>query len=447
MIYLIFYASVMCSLVLLREFRQHSNLDRFLVAERKVEGIVGSMSIAASWIWAPAILVSTQTGFRWGYAGLLWFCIPNMLALIIFAPLAAKVRKRIPQGYNYIEYICKGAPSFVYLQLILQLVMQLLIFALQLVAGAELLGSLTNSPYSWMVIGMALTPFCYTFFSGLRTSVFTDAFQYIIIAGSAIALLLFFPDPSANVKRHTFEPFDKNLLLEFGLSSALGLLVAIFADHQQWQRAFAIREGKLVQTFYLAAGFHGLVTISLGTLGYLIFSSGFQPAQLQLVGFEYVQSHYLTIFISIYVVMALCALLSTLDSALCAFSSLVMCQVFSTNRSLKDGRMLMLILASTGTAIALLRPSVITLWFIACTIRLSSFFPTVASIQGTREPSRYYTLSTILALVIGGSFFGYGVWQADTFFRTIGMLSTLFISGVVLLLAAVFCRTKQLQEE
>lgn len=432
--YLLCYAFVICAVVLVRELGQRSTLDRFLVAERKVGGLIGSMSIAASWIWAPAIFISSQTGFKWGYAGLLWFCVPNMLALIIFAPLAAKIRRIIPQGYNYIEFLKSGDRSFRNTQLLLQLTMQVVIFAIQLVAGAELLADLTGAQYNWMVVGMALTPFCYTFFSGLRTSVFTDALQYVVIAISAVAILISFPGSFAVLDIHPFRPFNSDLVFEFGISSALGLIVAIFADHQQWQRAFAIKEGHIVRTMYKAAAMHGLVTISLGTLGCLIFANGFHPSRIDLVGFEYVKANYATIFVPVFVVMAMCALISTLDSGLCAFSSLAMRELRAGKVSLKSGRLLMILLALAGVIVAIQRPSLLTLWFIGCTIRLSAFIPTISSIIGSRLTTKVHAIATMSGLLGGGSVFAYGVIVGNSYVRTTGMLLTLAIPGAILAL-------------
>lgn len=432
MSYLLCYALLICLLVLIREMGHRSTLDRFLVADRNVGGFIGSMSIAASWIWAPAIFISSQTGFKWGYAGLLWFCVPNMLALILFAPLATKVRRSLPQGYNYIEYLQKAHPSFRHIQLILQLVMQVVIFAIQLVAGAELLADLTGAPYGWMVIGMAITPFCYTFFSGLRTSVFTDAVQYIVIAAAAVSLVVAFPAATSVIDSHPFKPLNTSLLFEFGISSAVGLIVAIFADHQQWQRAFAIKEQKIIPTFYWAAALHGLVTVCLGVLGSLIYTQGFHPIRVDLVGFEYVKANYAPIFIPIFIIMAMCALISTLDSGLCAFSSLAMKQLSRERISLMQGRAWMMVLATVAAVVALQRPTLLTLWFIGCTIRLSSFFPTILSILRKSMPSEIYTIAILTGLIFGGSTFAYGVICENNYVRTIGMVMTLILPGAVL---------------
>jgi Na+/proline symporter len=356
-----------------------------------------------------------------------------MLALFIFAPLAAKLRRAIPEGYSYIELLHRGDRTFCKLQLALQLIMQIVIFGIQLVAGSEILVALTGSSYQWMVVGMAATPLCYTVFSGLRTSVFTDALQYLAIAMAAATLLICFPGTTITIDPHPFTPLNPDLLWEFGISSAIGLTVAIFADHQQWQRAFAIQERQIVPTFYKAALMHGFVTLSLGTLGCLGSANGFQPTHIDLVGFEYVQTHYTAIFTPIFVVMAMCALISTLDSALCAFAALAMKELCPTEQpSLREGRMWMMILAFAGALIALQRPSLVTLWFIGSTIRLAAFVPTISSIVTTGATTRAHSRAIVAGLIVGGSIFTIGVTSGNFHMRTVGMVLTAVSPAIVL---------------
>ena len=70
----------------------------FLVASRKVGWFFGGTSIAASWIWAPALFVSVQLAYQKGLAGIFWFTFPNIIALALFAFLAPKIRELLPEG-------------------------------------------------------------------------------------------------------------------------------------------------------------------------------------------------------------------------------------------------------------------------------------------------------------------------------------------------------------
>lgn len=441
MIYLLCYATIMCTLVLLRERGQSTSLAKFLVADRRMGGVIGAMSIAASWIWAPAVFVSSRAGYEWGYSGLVWFIVPNMLALVIFAPLAEKLRNVLPEGYSYVQSLRDRGGYFRETQLTMQLILQVMIYAIQLTAGADLLSTITGSNYYWLAIGMGIIPFAYTFFSGLRTSVFTDAVQYCIIFISSFLILAAFPAELYSPDPRPFRPFDTTILINFGVSSALGLIVAIFADHQQWQRVFAIKTGSVAKTYYTAALLHGVITLILGTLGSLVYKEGFQVSgRIELVAIEFIHLHYSPIYTYVFIALTLSALISTLDSGLCAFSSLYMTEKSEQKLDVKNGRKLMLVLAVAGICLSQVHLSLVTLWFIAGTIRLATFFPTILSVLFKSYPSRIGTASIYSGLTIGGSIFGYGIWLGDSKLRTIGMIMSVTISGLISMFSVMLHR-------
>ena len=82
-----------------------SSKEGFLVAGRQVGWFLGGSSIAASWIWAPALFVSVQLAYQKGLAGIFWFTFPNIIALVIFAFLAPKIRELLPDGFTFPQYI------------------------------------------------------------------------------------------------------------------------------------------------------------------------------------------------------------------------------------------------------------------------------------------------------------------------------------------------------
>ena len=79
--------------------------ETFLVANRNVSTFQGALSIAASWIWAPAVFICSQKAYEQGIAGVFWFTAPNILCFFIFAPFAVKLRKAIPHGFSFPDYI------------------------------------------------------------------------------------------------------------------------------------------------------------------------------------------------------------------------------------------------------------------------------------------------------------------------------------------------------
>ena len=61
----------------------------------KLSPLSGSLSIAAAWIWAPAFFVSSERGYLYGWQGLAWFIVPNVLCLLLFAPFADELLRAV----------------------------------------------------------------------------------------------------------------------------------------------------------------------------------------------------------------------------------------------------------------------------------------------------------------------------------------------------------------
>ncbi len=440
--YILIYTIFFVLLVHLIQYKRAITKDIFLVADRRMSGVTAAFSVAASWIWAPAVFISTKIGYEWGYAGLFWFCIPNFLALWLFAPFAAKVRNRIPFGYTYIEFIKNKSGHFARVQLGIQVVMQILIYALQITAGSELLSLATGAPYYLLVVVMAVTPLLYSFRSGLLAGTLTDVLQYIIMAAGAILLVFSFPALQDMELKLAFghSVFDYKLLTEFGIPSALGLLFAIFADHQQWQRGFAVQQKSVVPVYLGASFLHLLFTFCMGTLGVLIHEVAFSAHNQQLVGAEYISQFMPPAYFIVFIFVALSALCSTLDSSLCAFSSLCIRHFCGESAKVNAGRWAMLGLCVLATALAFIRIPLITLWFIAGTVRLSAFAPTVFSIIFKNFSGRVGTLACLIGFGIGGSVFAVGFFTLQSVVQTSGIFLAWSSSLIICLSWVLFTK-------
>ena len=75
-IVLVLYAALMMGATLLFT-RKTNDSESFHVGDRNLSTAVAALSIAATWIWAPALFVSGQQAYQSGFPGFLWFLIPN----------------------------------------------------------------------------------------------------------------------------------------------------------------------------------------------------------------------------------------------------------------------------------------------------------------------------------------------------------------------------------
>jgi len=318
------------------------SVESFLVGERKVNWILGGASIAASWIWAPALFVSTLFAYQYGLAGLFWFVAPNMCALALFAVLAPRIREKMPYGYTLPQWIRHqlGSESVHKIYLFPYFFYQLMAIAVQLYAGGNLLALLLGVPVYQAVAVITIAvlgaiPLFYSLISGLEASILTDFFQLVIII---VALIIIIPwmiavtgfdaiisglsgtEGSVNI-------FDPGIAFSLGIVTAIGLLSGAISDQQYWQRGFALREGHVQKAFVFGALVFGFVPIVLGLLGFVGASSSYAitvPAGIDpsLIGVVVV-SKLLPLWTAfLFVVMLLSALSSTLDSGMNAAASL-----------------------------------------------------------------------------------------------------------------------------
>src|SRR5699024_9541520 len=92
----VFYGATMT----LRKSRLATTREGFLLGNRQVGWVRSGFSIAATWIWAPALFVAAQQGYENGWVGVFWFTVPNVACLMIFAWFARRARDRFPDGFT-----------------------------------------------------------------------------------------------------------------------------------------------------------------------------------------------------------------------------------------------------------------------------------------------------------------------------------------------------------
>src|SRR3989338_5091693 len=342
---------------LFARWKKYSSVEGFLVGRREVNWLLGGSSIAASWIWAPALFVSSLFAYQNGLVGLFWFVFPNILALGVFAILAPTIRKKMPYGYTlpqWIRYKLQDEkvhkiylfPFFFY---------QLMAVTVQLYAGGNLLALMLGIPVSQAVTILAIAvlaaiPLIYSLLSGLESSIITDFVQLLIIILSIIIIIPWVVmvvggqvilSGLGGIANNTLNIFDPQLAFSLGIVTAIGLLSGAISDQQYWQRGFAIKKGHLKKAFIFGALAFGLVPIALGLLGFIGASPDVPIAipegiDSSMIG-VLVVTKLLPVWASIlFVIMLISALSSTIDSGLNAVSSLYATDVMKYTKKEQD---------------------------------------------------------------------------------------------------------------
>src|SRR3989344_9272335 len=420
------YGAAMISLVYFLTKRKIQTNENFLVADRQVSWLRGALSIAVSWVWAPAIFIASLQAYTKGIAGAFWFIVPNILCFFVFAPVAIRLRRLMPEGYTLPEFIIKRYDNDKKTHLAFLVVFfgyQLGAIIINALAGGTLLYILTGMNFYTAVITLSAVALIYSLMSGLEASILTDIIQmlmvlvfgfilvpWVIISAGGLSAVI---GGLGGITGEFSNAFDPWIAYSFGIAMTFGLIAGPIGDQMFFQRGFAVKRENIVKTFVFGGLIFGLVPVTLSLLGFVAanpaFSSAIQITDPQMVAPLTIAYFLPKAALVLFVLMAFAGLSSTLDSAYCAISSLGTMDIYKKyfNKKADEARLLfvsrnmMVVMAVLGTGIALLQPKLLWVFLIYGALASAGFFPTVLSIFWKRLTARGAFWAVTSSLVVG----------------------------------------------
>ena len=434
--------------------KKETTKSGYLVADRNAPWIVTAFSMAVTWVWAPSMFTASEKAYTQGFAGVFWFVVPNVLTLILFAFFANKMRQLRPEGWTFSSYIQEKYSNRAHnMFLIESFGLQVCSMAVQLLAGAVIFHKITGMNFFLTTVILALVPLLYTFTTGLRASILTDFVQMGFIV---LVLLLGLPIMTSNVGIDTLfkgiggisgdfgSLFSKGgiaVMLSFGIPTTIGLLSGTFGDQMFWQRTFAVEKTNVKKTMILAALIFGIVPISLSLFGFFAAGAGLPIQDTQLVNVASVIAFTPKWFLYFFFLLIVSGLISTVDSILCAVSSVAghdlvvrFAKDKSDVNSVRIARMTMIVVTILGIGVANIPGIQITYLFLFYgTLRSSVMLPTIFAIKGYRMSERGIYYGIITSLTIGLPIFAIGNLNGNIPMILTGSLFTILASGIMAL--------------
>jgi Na+/proline symporter len=416
------------------------SLEYYTVADRKNGTIQSALSIAATWIWAPALFIGSTQAYNNGWVGLFWFLVPNVLTLLFIIPFAVRLRNKYPDGFTISGFMGKTYNSKV--QKFYQFetgTLSVLSMAVNILAGGVVLTMVSGIPL-WIgsIIMMAIV-FGYTYRGGIKASLLTDAVQMILILG---ALAIFAPVAIATNGWDTlvagltginnvdglFTDSGVGVALTFGIISAIGLFAGPIGDQSFWQRVFTVDKPKIAHSFGWAAVFFGLVPLSMSVFGFIAAGSGAEVANPSYVNLEVIQSVF-PVWVAVpFLLMLLSGLLSTVDSQLLALGSIAT----DYTKDSKKQKLVMIVGAVIALIIANIPGnSVLFMFLVYGTLRATTLSITVLTLIGVKLRANAVFAGLLVAMSIGFPAFVYGNLNNITDVRLWGSIFTATIAGVI----------------
>lgn len=429
--------------------RRTNDIERFNVTDRNIGALCGALSVAANWIWAPSLFVSAERAYETGIPGMFWFLVPNVLCLIIFIPFAKRMRSQMPTGITLSDYMGKRYSPKVQGIYQFQLgSLAVLSASVQLLAGSKMVSLMTGLPFLLVSMILATIAFGFAHFSGIRASVTADIAKIVVVFGGLSLLLPMAFGASGGVAtwmdglggrtgEYTalFSDRGIDVLLGFGLPTAIGLTSGPFGDQSFWQRSFAIKEKSLGKAFFGGALIFAIVPVCMGSIGFLAAGAGFNAADPGVVNLEYISAILPQWVLVPFLFMVVAGLLSVVGSNLCATASLM------TDRKetgeVRKARAGMVALLIVAVAIANIPGLMVThLFLFYGTLRASTLLPTIMTLLGKKLRANAVFIGILVSLCVGLPIFAYGNIFDEALFKTVGSLTTVTMSGLIAVLAS-----------
>lgn len=456
-------ASYLATVTAGKKFRSGTK-QSFLVADRNVGWVPNGLSIAATWIWAPALFVAAEQGYKHGWVGVFWFTVPNVACLVIFAFFAHMMRRKYPQGFTLSGFMRDNySPRVQRVYLVMLTGLAIASFAVQLLAGGLVVATLTGINFLWVTVVLALIALSYSLKSGLHASIVTDYLQMGLIAVVGLVLAPWVVTQAGmDVTLDGMAGFDgvytsltsgpgAAVFWSFGLSTSIGLLSGPFGDQSFWQRAFASKQEDTRKAFIFGAAVFAIVPLTMSLLGFALAGSGKDlNGDTQLVNLHAIINWLPEWTVIPFMLFILSGLVSTLDSNLASIGSLAGGDMVKSEGSkdvIRGARYAMLGLTAAGLLLANVPGLTITALFIFYgTVRATTLLPTVLSLLKPRS-ERGMFWGPVAAAVIGLPISAYGNLLNVTEAKVIGSLLVLAISGgLVWIFSWLDCRQQDVDD-
>lgn len=327
-------------------------------------------SIAATWVWAPAIFVASGVACQYGLEGLMWFLVPNVLTLVLFGCVAEKADAKGPTASDVIT-ADKNQRLLHKVISILLLVCSTFVQLLGVYYLASEWFNCSRLLCGAIVLGFALSMI---WRGGLRACILTDFAKYAIMV--LVGATLLFSQPDSELYFPEYSSLD--LALSFGIPTAIGLFAAPYVDSTFWQRAYSIERGDRLKVFISAAALFALVPLIFGTIGLG------QPQGWTIQGaFDTGAGK---VFLGLAV---LSALVSTIDSNLCAVGA-----YFKTKFAVVTFSLLTLL-----AFVRLDSLTIVDMFLFYGTLRTVAAVPTILTVYGKADSKRLFRATLTAALL------------------------------------------------
>ena len=400
--------------------KKYKGLENYLTANRSIGAMSLTTSLVASALGAW-IFFGPASAATWGGIGsIIGYSFGTAFPMIALIFLGTKLRKMFPKGRTLTEFVKKKFGKEFFKLILILMIFYMFIFLCAEITAISMLVNYISGTALWITAFFVIvTTLTNTLYGGLRASILTDNFQFIII-------LLFFFIFVVNIfllnentisldliKNNSSHLISRNFLPNY--TAGLTFFIAVAATnlfHQgNWQRVFAAKNEKilkqsLVASFFIIIpivffmGFSGLIAVSIN-----------DRVNPDLAFFSILLNEDAVFLSVLVVIMALSLTISTLDTLVNAISSLVIVEgkKFFINHSneslLKLSNLFLVILSLIAFFVASKGYSILYLFLLADLFCCAAVFTVFNGLYSRNVKEKNSFISILLGLVLGLLFF------------------------------------------
>ena len=346
--------------------RGKGDADDFMLAGRNIGLALSTATLMASWVTGNTTLLAPEFGYRNGLWGMFSYALAG-LGLILFAPLASRIKQLMPNGRTSGDFIRLRYGRLAWsVFMVITAVYTLGFLMTQAMGAGLLLQALSGFDYHVGMVVVIAVATVYTLFGGMRAVIGTDFIQSLLIMVllAVVAVLAFrqFPMPEVHARLITDHPSRLDLLLPAGLliawNSALFSMGEVFHNNIWWSRVFASRRSVVMTSFVLGGLAWMSVPMVTGSIGLVALASDLPLDQVNMV-FPVMAADLLGAGgAALVFVVVFASLTSTLDSLLASTADLLAEDVYfrllrpeATDVQLKQAARQMVVVLAVTTVV------------------------------------------------------------------------------------------------
>ncbi len=405
---LVLVSSLLFALIGIFYSRKYRGYSNYLTAGRKTGTLSLTSSLVASALGAW-ILFGPASAATWGGIGsVVGYSLGTAFPMIALIYLGKKIRKDFPSGITFTQFIFYKIGKNLFKFILLLSIFYMFIFlCAEVTAVATLINFISNVPL-WITSALVIvTTLIYTLYGGLKASILTDNFQFLIII-VLLSVCIYNVFNSDFVSYESIKDKSGDLLNSkyiANYTAGLTFFIAVAATnlfHQgNWQRVFAAKNYEVLNKS-LKLSFFIIIPIVffMGIVGIIAISLD-SKVNPDLAFFSIILKDKTELLSMVIIILAVSLTVSTVDTLINAISSLIIVDGNKINKNLKFSNSLVIFLSLVVFFVASKGFSVLYLFLLADLLCCAAVFPVFYGFYKKKFNEKKAVISILFGLLLG----------------------------------------------